>query len=282
MKKERRWILITLLGAVLFLSGCDKSTLNPENEEIENDPFKILVDASHDGGVWWYPIANGEFFDPNKPHQGKMLADYLRSLGFEVDELPRGTTVTSTLLNGYDNVIRAGKSGYYSEAELQAYENFLKRETSLVLISEYLRPGNHDQLAERLGIPFIGIAKGCVLKFADHPITTEVNPFYYNAGSVVLDAASNPSIEVLGWLSDETPGSFNSEDFCSFSGSTFVDLDDDDVRDSNEPTEAAVMGVLHHPTAKIFFIGEMNCIEQVPQPLIDNLIQWAFTESNYQ
>jgi len=45
----------------------------------------ILVDASHDGGVWW---AGSSGFDPTEPHQGKELADYIRSQDFQVDELP--------------------------------------------------------------------------------------------------------------------------------------------------------------------------------------------------
>jgi len=50
---------------------------------------KILVDASDDGGVWWYPQAGT--FDSNLPHQGKALADYIRSLGCTVTELPTGS-----------------------------------------------------------------------------------------------------------------------------------------------------------------------------------------------
>src|SRR5690349_15691468 len=40
---------------------------------------QVLVDASRDGGDWWFP--QGTTVDPNAPHQGKALADYLRSQG---------------------------------------------------------------------------------------------------------------------------------------------------------------------------------------------------------
>jgi hypothetical protein len=60
---------------------------------------KILVDASYGGGMWWSP--QDYPFDENLPHQGKALADYLKSLGCSVTELARITdtptpTPTST------------------------------------------------------------------------------------------------------------------------------------------------------------------------------------------
>ena len=57
---------------------------------------RILIDASHDGGVWWFPQSGN--FSENQPHQGRLLADYLRSHGFGVDEIPRGTVLTSDQL----------------------------------------------------------------------------------------------------------------------------------------------------------------------------------------
>ena len=259
--------ILALLLFVIFVQGCsdpaesiyDQKTdpLNQDNSV--NIETAILIDASHDGGVWWFPQAN--VFSSTKDHQGKALADYLRSKGFDVDELPRGTTVTSDILIKYDKVIRSGKYGNYSESELNAYDEFLDKKSSLILISEFLRNGARDELAERIGIPFTGIAKGEVKIFADHPITKDVFPFYYNAGSVVLDVSSNPMIEVLGCLAEDTP----------------VDLSNGKLSDQIEPPDGiAVMGILHHPKAKIFFIGDINGIERMPQPLISNLVHWAF------
>jgi len=41
-------------------------------------------------------------------------------------------------------------------------------------------------------------------------------------------------------------------------------------------TGEAVMGVVTHPRARIFFLGDTNGLEEVPQPLVDNLIAWGF------
>lgn len=223
-----------------------------------NSPTRILVDASHDGGVWWFPQVHP--FNSNAPHQGKALADYLRQKGFQVTELSSWVTISDSVLNSYDKVIRAGNYGIYREAELKAYDNFLSRNTRLLFISEYLRSQQKDPLAERLGLAFRGIAKGNVTKFAQHPITTGARPFFYNAGSVLLDVASNPNIEPLGWLVNNV----------------YVDLNDNDTRDSDEPTGMPVLGILHHATCRIFFIGEINGLQVVPQPLVENLIDWLF------
>ena len=66
---------------------------------------RIVVDASKCGGVWWFPQGkNG--FDPTKDHQGKRLADDLKSSGWEVEEIARGEDVTARL-NGADIVIHS-------------------------------------------------------------------------------------------------------------------------------------------------------------------------------
>jgi hypothetical protein len=236
--------------------------------QISQDPDtlgleRILVDATHGGGVWWFPQSHIEGFDPDKYHQGQALAETLRDLGYQVDELPRGTTVTSSLLNQYRKVIRAGKYGTYSAAEIQAYLDYVGRnDASLVLFAEYLRPGINDELSEALGLPFRGVAFGWVSAFEPHAITDGAEPFEYIAGSVLLNPDENPDVEVLGRLRDID----------------FVDLNGNDVQDSGEPGGAAVMGILHTYPARVFFLGELNGIEQVPQPLVDNLATWAFSD----
>src|SRR5262249_30671099 len=55
----------------------------------------ILVDASKDGGVWWWPQTPSNGYSENRDHQGKPLADYLKKLGYEVDELPLGAIITT-------------------------------------------------------------------------------------------------------------------------------------------------------------------------------------------
>jgi len=199
---------------------------------------RILVDASHDGGVWWFP--QGFPFDPEAYHQGQALADGFRECGYTVDELGRGTVVTPSILGGYDIVIRAGKFGIYRESELDAYQGYVAREATLILLSEFLREGGTDPLAERLGLHFAGSYTGTVTDLADHPITEGVASVPYIAGSALT--AFDPSrVTVLGRL-DGLP----------------------------------VMGLLHGYAAKIFFMGDTNSLETVPQPLVAKLMAWGF------
>lgn len=221
---------------------------------------RVLVDASRDGGGWWFPQGPPDF-DPQQYHQGTRLAEYIRNRGYEVDELPRGAEVTDSLLSQYRFVIVAGKYLPPDETELAAYDTFLERPVGVIYISEYLRPGRHDILAERLGIQFAGIAKGWVNQFAEHPVTDGATPFFYKAGSVLLNA-EDPDIEVLAWLDADV----------------YADMNDNDRHDAGEPYGAPVMGRLNHQSARVIFIGEINGLEGVPQPLTDNLITWVFDE----
>jgi len=62
-------------------------------------PRKILVDATKDGGIWWFP--QDGLFEETEPHQGERLADYMRSRGNIVMELGRDALITSELLGEY-------------------------------------------------------------------------------------------------------------------------------------------------------------------------------------
>jgi hypothetical protein len=199
----------------------------------------VLVDASHDGGVWWFPQAGG--FDVRAPHQGKALADYLRSRGYTVAELGRDATVSVEALLAYPVVVRTGNYGAYAEAELGAYRQFAVCSRTLILLGEFLRDGQRDALANALGIPLTGWVNGVISTFARHTTTSGVASVPYLAGSV-LAPGYDPAVQVLGWLA------------------------------SGEP----VMGVLERGSSKIFFLGDVNGIEQVPQPLVSNLIAWGF------
>lgn len=203
---------------------------------------KILVDASHDGGVWWFPQVGT--YSPNQTHQGKALADHLRSVGFEVDELPSNALITDSILSRYDKVIRAGHYGTYLQSELEAYDRFVNRNTSLLFISEHQLQGQPDYLGDRLGINFTGIHYGNVDTYTLHEVTTGALPFYFNAGAIVSNAAADPRIQVLALLSGNP----------------------------NQP----VMGILNGYPSKILFLGEINGLETVPQPLTNNIIKWLF------
>ena len=236
----RRIFLILLISFSCY--GCQHSDLN---ELLENNfSKKILIDASHDGGTWWYPQSPLSGFSQSLPHQGKLLADFLRSKGFIVDELPANTLITTSILQQYSKVIRASFFLDYKESELIAYDKFLKGKSSLFLISDYLRPDVTDQLSQKLGIDFSGIYQGDVTLYAPHAITEGATPFHYKVGSIITNENNNPNIQVLGWLDGK----------------------------SSMP----VMGILKHRSSKIFFLGEMNGIEDVPQPLTSNIVKWLF------
>src|SRR4051812_16837478 len=81
-------------------------------------PATVLIDPTHDGGTWWYPQSSTAGFVPTSPHQGRALADYLRSKGYVVTELGRGTTISPDSLLTYAVVLRAV---YYYDATHPGY-----------------------------------------------------------------------------------------------------------------------------------------------------------------
>lgn len=235
-----RLFLYNLILLATIASSCyDGDQIDRQQQQFSN---KILVDASHDGGVWWSPQTGN--YSPGLPHQGKALADHLRSAGFEVTELPSNTLITDSILSRYDKVIRAGNFGNYLQQELDAYDRFINRNTALFLISEHQLNWPVDQLGDRLGINFTGTHYGNIDTYISHPVTNGALPFYFNAGAIVSNVSSNPRIEVLGFLSGN----------------------------NNHP----VMGILNGYRSKILFLGEINGIETVPQPLTNNIIKWLF------
>ncbi|OSZ80121.1 hypothetical protein CAP36_02340 [Chitinophagaceae bacterium IBVUCB2] len=262
-------ILISTLLAILF-TGCKKTTVdettgaNPttfvsatnETDTVTYTPFDgkyitsskyILIDASRDGGVWWFPQTGA--FSAVAHHQGKALADYLRSIGYKVHELPRGAAITTELLNKYSYIIRAGGFGHYTTNEIAAYESFLSRSSSLLLLQDHLANFPNDPLSARLGINFEGVVSGTINSFQPHSITEGVTSFNYLVGSVIKNP--DPSkMTILGSLSSTNNGT------TSLMGA---------------------MGILIHPTSRIFFIGDINGFEAVQQPFTSNLVKWLFS-----
>ena len=246
-----------LLTAAILLAACTKpvdelsaftSQSSPGSTSgTPANPGKILIDASRDGGVWWFPQSSATGFSATTDHQGKILADYIKTLGFEVDELPRGVVITIDLLSKYSKIIRAGAFGYYTQAEIAAYTSFLGGSTSLLLLQDHLGNSSNDNLSAQLGLDFTGAIGGTITSFTNHSITAGVNSFPFMVGSVIHNP--DPSkIIVLGKIATSPAGD-------SF---------------------ATAMGILKHPTSKIFFIGDLNGIETIPQPFTSNLINWLF------
>jgi hypothetical protein len=97
---------------------------------------------------------------------------------------------------------------------------------------------------QKTGIHFQGIYYGNLDTYAPHIITDSATSFYYNAGSIIVNAGTNPAIIPLGWLDG----------------------------DNNKPS----LGILQHPFSKILFIGDINGIESLPQPLTLKIFKWLF------
>ena len=250
-------IFITL---TTFLLGCSKSdetilhftfhkpTINKTPVTPPNTSKAILVDATRDGGVWWYPQSSATGFSSTNDHQGKNLAYYLRGFGYQVDELPRGTVITKEILSKYSNIIRAGGFGNYTQQEIAAYEAFLSVSSSLLLLQDHLTNFTNDQLSVHLGVMFEGAQAGTITSFVPHPVTAGVTSFPYMMGSVIRNPDAS-KITVVGYLQETTTG---------------------------ESSINAVMGILNHPTSKIFFIGDVNGLETIAQPFTSNLVNWLF------
>jgi hypothetical protein len=222
---------------------------------------KILIDASHDGGVWWYPQSTLTGFDPNKWHQGQPFAEMLRKKGFEVDELGRANELTEEMFFGYYIVIRANGFEKYTNKEIQVYGNIISRPLNMVFFTDHKKNDPADELEYLLGLKFEGIANGKITNLKPHLITRNIKSIDYVGGSVLTNLAQNPDVEVLGWLGENE----------------FADLNFNGVKDSNEPLAPPVMGILNLPESHIFFIGDMNGLQVMPQPFIDNLISWMGT-----
>jgi hypothetical protein len=219
---------------------------------------RIIIDASHDGGVWWFPQSIQTGFDPDKPHQGQAFANILRSKGFEVTELGRGVELNEEMFFGHYIAVRAGGLEGYTARELEVYSKLVDRGMNLVFFTDHKKHDPVDELGDHLGLTFKGSANGSITHFAAHQITANIQSISYIAGSVLIDAERNSNIEVLGWLGADD----------------FVDLNFNNVKDADEPVAAPVMGILNYPKSRIFFIGDMNGIEVRPQPFINNLLTW--------
>jgi len=218
---------------------------------------RILVDASRDGGVWWFPQTDSSF-NPVQPHQGLALADYLRSLDYDVAVLPRPHTVTSSLLGAYDLVIRANGFGTYTASEVDAYRDFVAGGGRLLLVNDHMRYAPPDGLAQSFGITFAGITRGENLldAFMPHPITQGVVPLAYLVGSAIV--ALPGAAEPLGRLS----------------AASYADLNDNGLQDANEASAPLVLAAMPFGSGRVVVFGDTNLWQSVPQPLVSNVLAW--------
>lgn len=216
----------------------------------------VLVDASRDGGVWWFPQAGA--FDPDLHHQGKAFADYLRSLGLDVRELPRPTPISLDLLQGHDLVVRAGACGVYADFEVAAYQRYVEDGGNLLLLDGHKLHCRLDAVGQSFGLRFEGISRGSQkMMFVPDPITDGVanGVLSYLVGSGLVGFPAEAKI--LAYLDE----------------GSYLDLNGDGSKDEGEPVAPPVMGRMEADDGLIVFMGDVNTLEHVPQPLTDNIIR---------
>lgn len=234
-----RKLLPAIVAITLCLNSCWKDTVVP-TPILNNNT--ILIDASKDGGVWWYPQVGN--FSPVAAHQGQAIANYLRRLGYSVVEAPRGQVITWPFLSRFRKVIRFGGFDTYTQQEIYAYDSLVARSASILFIQDHLQNASNDLLSSHWGLNFSGSVTATVTQWTTHPITNAVSSLDYNAGSVIMNPDSN-KITVLGYF-------------------------------SSGKNQMAAIGILHHPSSKIVFMGDGNGIETIPQPFTNNLVRWLF------
>jgi hypothetical protein len=262
---KTRTILSLLLIFLIILTSCEKSIQQVEEvQPAEHTPITenhaILIDASKDGGPWWFPQSAFSGFSENQPHQGRALANYLRGLGFVVDELPIGAVITPQLLMRYTNVIRPDGFYNYTAAEVAAYDSFLSQpHASLLLMNDHMKNTSNDRLSIHLGVDFAGAAFGTITGIRPHVITQGVTSVPYNAGCAIVNHHTN-NIIILG----------------SLDANAFADINNSGTYDAGDIIAPDVMGILKHPTGKIFLLADVNGLETVPQPFTRNLADWLF------
>lgn len=222
--KNRR--LLPALAAAGFLIAASATSAAAQ--------VSVLVDSSRDAGVWWFPQSEPNF-DPNLPHQGKPLADFLRSQGMTVTELPRPFAITCQQLSQYDLTIVAGACSVYSAAELNAYHSYLKHGGRLILLGEH--SCSFDNLPQSIGLDFDGALTGAITTFTPHPITIGVGGLdVIGGGSVTVVPASATILGVLSGM--------------------------------------PIMGIMPFGTGEVFFLGDTNGIEAITQPFVKNLFEF--------
>lgn len=224
------------------------------------DDVSILVDASRDGGGWWFPQSPKTGFDPSKKHQGSKLVAYLRERGWSVEELPRAkdARISDGTLKGQDLVIRAGEwpspppGEPYEAQEVRAYRKYVPSGGRLLLLSDFNRGRCYDQLADAFGIRMegsYGRGLGTVDRIEAHPLTKGVDSITYYAGSSVV--RHPPSARILAYWSEEDGG-------------------------------GAAFGYMPYGEGMVLFMTDGNAIQHVPQPLTDNIFDWLLGDPAHE
>src|SRR5213082_2249282 len=96
--------VVPLAIVILGLNACGDPAPQPVLCPSSSSPRAVLVDATHDGGAWWFP--EGGPFISTQPHQGEALADTLRAKGYAENHHARSVSASASpwwgwvLMNG--------------------------------------------------------------------------------------------------------------------------------------------------------------------------------------
>jgi hypothetical protein len=161
---------------------------------------RVLIETSKDGGVWWFPQSGRpEDFDPSRAHQGKNVADLIRSRDYQLVELPRGQLVTEQTLKGFDVVVRPRSFFPYTTEEVKAYLAAVSQGVRLILFGNV--GARADSIAEGFGLRFAKSQDfGSVARFVEHPMTKEIAAI---EGPWVPTEATPSETVVLAWFGEE-------------------------------------------------------------------------------
>ena len=169
----------------------------PFNTQAQKKPFRVLIDASKDGGLWWFPQGAGAVFDPEQPHQGKPLADWLRREKWEVVELPRGAVITAERLRDFDLIIKPPAYFSYTADEAMAYLNSVVAGTRVLLLGGGTA-GNNDAVTQMFGLRFEPRSRfGSLKQWMSHPLTADME--CCNVAWTAISEAPNSAV-LLAWF----------------------------------------------------------------------------------
>jgi len=191
------WLAIVFLaasGPFVELSAQTSQRQSPRR-------LRVVIDASHDGGVWWFPQVTQ--FDPGLPHQGSPLAEHLRGRGWEVIEVPRGTKIANQF-RGASIVVRLNLSRGYEDSDVAAYQRFVKNGGRLLLIEGYVRDeeANKDSVARLFGVRFEGVVREPVIdRVVAGTVMQGIGHLGFQIGSIVV--AYPKSTQPLAYLSND-------------------------------------------------------------------------------
>ena len=239
----------------------------------------ILVDASKHGGAWWdadeETPAPQRFGSPPLPTRARPLAGFLADRvgariertvvpGQEVGSFaafraagPSFEEARATVVEPREAlIVRVGSEGEYSEAEIRAYQSYVRCGGALLLLSDGKGPGESDVLASAFGMQVAGIVEGeaVISTYAPHPITQGVPSLSVEGGT-----------GLVGWDEFTLPIGF-------LSTGSYLDLNGNGQRDGGEPAGGPAAAVTRYGRGLVVFVGTTSVIEQPEHLLLDRVL----------